>query len=330
MNIYLSLISDQINSLIGGYNKSSTWAKVFILTLLLLLVMVHFKSDCNGNGVNTSLIQSGSGFKEGFEQSDKFVFKEGPGVYDEFYADIYDYLVYNNQKDEYEIGEIINKTTPTSESRILDVGCGIGHHVALLEDKQLDTTGLDISEAMIKEAKAKYPNYKFEVGDALNPSKFGPSAFTHILCLYFTIYYFDNKQLFFENAFKWLVPGGTLVIHLVNRDKFDPILPPGNPLLFVSPQKYAKKRITSTNLIFDNFDYNANFDLDKSKNIAKFTERFKFQDGKSRKNEHTMYMETQDVILQMAQDVGFILQNKLELMHCSYDFQYMYVLTKAN
>lgn len=327
MNIYLSLISKQINSLISGYNKSSTWAKVFILTLLLLLIIVYFKS-LNCNGVNTSMIQSG--LKEGFEQKDKFILKEGPSIYDDFYADIYDYLVYNNQKDEYEIGEIIAKTTPTSESVILDIGCGIGHHVALLESQHLNATGLDISPSMIKQAKEKYPSYKFEVGDALDSSKFSPSTFTHILCLYFTIYYFDNKALFFENVFKWLMPGGALVIHLVNRDKFDPILPPGNPLLFVSPQKYAKKRITSTNLVFDKFDYSANFDLDKSKDVAKFTEKFSFKDGKSRKNEHVMYMETQDVILQLAQDAGFILQDKLELMHCSYDFQYLYVLIKAN
>lgn len=328
MNIYLSLISQQINSLISGYNKSSVWAKVFMLTLLLLLIMFHFKT-LTGEELGDSALNQ-TGYKEGFEQTERFILKEGPAVYDEFYADIYDYLVYNDQKDQYEIGEIINKTTPTTESRILDVGSGIGHHVALLSQQNLNVTGLDSSEAMVKEAKEKYPENNFVVGDALVGGQFKPNDFTHILCLYFTIYYFDNKTTFFQNAFRWLQPGGSLIIHLVNRDKFDPILPPGNPLLFVSPQKYAKKRITSTNLIFDNFDYNANFDLDKSKDIAKFTEKFKFKDGKSRKNEHLMHMETQSAILQKAQDVGFILQDKLELMHCAYDFQYLYILIKPS
>ena len=327
MNIYLSFISQQINSLISGYNKSSTWAKVFMLTLLLLLIMFHLKHENIGDG---SVPLTKYGYKEGFEQAERFSFKEGPAIYDGFYADIYDYLVYNNVKDQYEIGEIISKTTPTTESRILDVGSGIGHHVALLTEQNLDATGMDSSEAMIKQAKEKYPNNKFILGDALDASKFSPNAFTHVLCLYFTIYYFDNKTKFFDNAFRWLQPGGSLIIHLVNRDKFDPILPPGNPLLFVSPQKYAKERITSTNLIFDNFDYSANFDLDKSKDVAKFTERFKFKDGKSRKNEHIMHMEKQETILQQAQGVGFILKDKMELMHCSYDYQYLYVLTKPS
>ena len=323
MNIYLKLISDQINSLISGYNNSSPWAKTFILTLLLLLFIAYMRNAGGPNGIS-----DGPSLMEGFEQHDKFVFKQGPAVYDDFYASIYDYLVYNQQKDQYEIGEIIAKTTPTTQSRILDVGCGNGHHVGLLTSQKMDVTGMDISPDMVDHAKKTYPDGKFIVGDALKSGTFEPNSFTHITCLYFTIYYFVNKDQFFENAFRWLMPGGSLIVHLVNREKFDPILPPGNPLLFVSPQKYAKKRITHTNLVFDTFDYNANFDLDKSANVAKFTERFKFKDGKSRKNEHVMYMEQQTAILTRAQEAGFILQNKMELMNCAYDFQYLYVLIK--
>ena len=193
-----------------------------------------------------------------------------------------------------------------------------------------DVIGVDISPSMIDKAKQNYPNYNFVVGDALKGDTFERNTFTHIVCVYFTIYYLQNKKIFFENAMKWLMPGGYLVIHLVNRDKFDPILPPGNPLLFVSPQKYAKKRITSTNLVFDTFDYGANFDLNKDKNVAKFTERFKFKDGKTRKNEHVMYMESQDDILSEAQDVGFILDSQVDMVQCAYDYQYLYVLIKPS
>ena len=37
------------------------------------------------------------------------------------------------------------------------------------------------------------------------------------------------------------MPGGYFVLHLVNRDKFDPILNTADPLHIVSAQKYAKK-----------------------------------------------------------------------------------------
>ena len=268
---------------------------------------------------------------EGFEQSDKFLLKTGPDIYDDFYADIYDYLVFNSQKDQYEVGEIVNKTTPSSESVILDVGCGTGHHVAELISSGYRTQGIDISPSMIAQAKKNFPNYKFDVADTLNTSEFAPNTFTHITCMYFTIYYLKDKMQFFENCMKWLMPGGYLVVHLVDRDKFDPILPPGNPLLYVSPQKYAKKRITTTKVKFTDFSYSADFQIDNNKNEAIFTEKFKNDsDGKVRKNEHIMYMPTTEFIVNQAQQAGFILDSEIDLINCQYEYQYLYVFIKPN
>jgi SAM-dependent methyltransferase len=266
---------------------------------------------------------------EGFEQNDKFLFKTGPEVYDNFYADIYDYLVFNNLKNDYEVGQIMNSTKPTSESKILDVGSGTGHHVASLSSKGLDVLGIDISPSMIATAKKNFPEYKFKVGDALNNGEFDPDSFTHILCMYFTIYYFQDKKQFFENCYKWLMPGGYLIIHLVDREKFDPILPPGNPLLYVSPQRYAKNRITSTKVKFTDFSYSADFQLDDKTNNAKFIEKFKKdKDGKVRKHEHIMYMEDEQTILDEAQSTGFIIESKTDLLQCQYEYQYLYMLIK--
>jgi SAM-dependent methyltransferase len=313
----LKYISDQINSVGKIYTKSSNWGKVLILFMLFILVIVIFK------GMNKK--------KEGFEQSDQFLFKENSDIYDDFYADIYDYLVYNDIKNQYEVGEIVNKTTPSSESIILDIGCGTGHHVDQLSSKNLQVVGIDISPSMIAKAKENYPQYDFKLGDVLVNDTFQPSSFTHILCLYFTIYYMKDKQKFFNNCYDWLMPGGYLIIHLVNRDQFDPILPPGNPLALVSPQKYAKNRITTTKIKFTDFSYGSDFQLDKNKNEAKFIEKFKNdKSGKTRKNEHTLYMESQKDILQMAQESGFILEGQIDLIKAQYEYQYLYVLIKPS
>ena len=53
-----------------------------------------------------------------------------------------------------------------------------------------------------------------------------------------------------------------------------------------------------------------------------------FEDGKSRKNEHIMYMESQESILREATDAGFIMKSKIDLKQCAYDYQYLYVLRK--
>jgi len=183
---------------------------------------------------------------------------------------------------------------------------------------------------MIEAAKQNYPNFNFKVSNALDNTQFNHNMFTHILCLYFTIYYFPNKRLFFDNCMDWLMPGGYLVVHLVNRDKFDPILPPGNPLYIVSPQKYAKERITTTKITFNDFIYNSDFKLNKDANIATFDEKFKFNDGKVRKQEQKMYMEDEQDILTIAQQCGFILQGKIDLVKCAYEYQYLYILVKPS
>ena len=306
-----------INSLGSSYNKSSLWCKILILISLLLLLVLVFKGLNKNRG------------KEGFEQQDQFLIKNGTEIYDDFYANIYDYLVFNNIKDDYEIGFIINSAKPSSRSKILDIGCGTGHHVASIGSKGLDVIGIDISPSMINKAKENFPDYKFEVGDAKNGTLFQPDSFTHILCMYFTIYYFQDKTQFFNNCFKWLMPGGYLIVHLVDRDRFDPILPPGNPLLYVSPQRYAKERITSTKVKFTDFSYSADFKLDEKNDKALFVEKFKDDNtGKVRKNEHIMYMSDFQEIVDEAQSCGFIVEGKADLLQCQYEYQYLYIFVK--
>ena len=311
-----------LKSITTIYNKMSNFGKILIIIALLLIVIVFFKS------IEITIPNL---HKEGFTNpTEKFLFKTGNDVYDEFYANIYDYLVFNTIKNSYEIGEIINKTKADSASVILDIGCGTGHHVGMLGAQNLNVLGIDISPSMIEEAKKKYPQYNFQVADALNNSEFNYQLFTHILCLYFTIYYFPDKRKFFDNCMDWLMPGGYLVIHLVDREKFDPILPPGNPLYIVSPQKYAKQRITTTKITFNDFVYNSDFKFDKEANIATFDEKFKFNDGKVRKQEQKLYMEDTEDVLTIAQQCGFILEGKIDLVKCAYENQYLYILSKPN
>ena len=240
-------------------------------------------------------------------------------------------------KNSFEIDEIVKLISPSRKTRILDVGCGTGHHTGAI-NKQLDVAksfiknetmqiiGIDSSQAMINEARSKYPSAHFKVGDAMNPKIFDLNQFTDILCMYFTIYYFQNKRHFFDNCMDWLLPGGCLFLHLVDRENFDPILPPGNPLYIVSPQKYAKQRITNTNINFDDFNYKCNFKLEND--IANFEEKIKFKNGNTRVNKHQLYMEDTEKILLYAQQAGFTLHSIIDLINVGYEYQFVYVFTK--
>ena len=305
-----------LNSLTKFYIKLSNFGKVLFFTAALLIMVVFFKAL--------------KPVQEGMTTSDKFLFKQGTAVYDDFYAGIYDYLVFSGLKNDFEVGQIINSSAPTEASIIADIGCGTGHQTSVLSSKGLNVIGIDISPSMINQAKQNFPDLNFRVGDAVDNALFKMNSLTHIVCLYFTIYYFKDKRHFFDNCMDWLMPGGTLIVHIVDRESFDPILPPGNPLYIVSPQKYAKERITNTKIVFNDFEYVANFNLDKGSDVATFEEKFKFNDGKVRKQQQTLYMEDASVIVNSAQECGFILQGKIDMIKCAYEHQYLYIFTKPS
>jgi SAM-dependent methyltransferase len=305
-----------LKSVTNFYKNLSPFGKILVFLALLLAMVVLFKTI--------------TPVKEGMVGSDNILIKSGDAIYDDFYASVYDYLVFSAAKNNYEIGTIINATNALDASIIADIGCGTGHHVKMLTEKNLQVVGIDKSPYMIEESKRKFPSGNFKIGDALNNGLFQPDSLTHILCLYFTIYYMKDKQQFFNNAISWLKPGGYLFVHLVDRESFDPILPPGNPLYIVSPQKYAKKRITHTKVTFEDFVYTSDFKLETDKDLAIFDEKFKFNDGKVRKQEQVLYMEDTSTIVNQAQNSGFILQSKSDMVKCGYDRQYLYLFVKPN
>jgi SAM-dependent methyltransferase len=313
-------IKNFLKTIYRHFYKATKLQRLFYILSIILIITVFIK---NKNDV------------EGFEESkSEFKLKSGPKIYDDFYAGVYDELVFNKIKNDYEIGQIVEATKPSDTSIILDIGCGTGHHVSSLAEHGYKVVGIDISPSMIKKAKKNYPNLDFKVTDALETMAFPANSFTHITCLYFTIYYIKDKRLFFENCLNWLMPGGFLLLHLVNRDKFDPIIPAGDPFQIVSPQNYADKRITTTNVKFNEFDYKANFELIPSANDtddvnAIFHETFKpYKKGLIQKHEHKFYMPTQAKVIAMAKEAGFIILSKIDMIKCQYANQFIYVLQR--
>jgi len=176
-----------------------------------------------------------------------------------FYANVYDKILHNETKNNFEIENIF--TNPSPNNFVLDIGCGTGHHVKQLNSLNIKVIGVDNSQSMIQKCKSNFPGLNFKVSNVLNTMEFPENTFSHILCLYFTIYYIKDKRLFFENCYHWLQPNGLLVIHLVNINKFDPIVPSATNCDIKST------RPTKSEINFDKFDYKANFIQDKNINF---------------------------------------------------------------
>ena len=302
-----------------------TFLELLLITLIITIICIFIQK---------------SSTKEGFiERGDNFVRHTDDDIFDEFYVAIYDNLVHNEAKNNYEVGRINNTNSSNSEQRILDIGCSTGHHVNLLSNNNNYVIGIDNSPEMIKKAKENFPDNNFKLGDALNSMEFNPDSFTHISCLYFTIYYIKNKKQFLENCYNWLMPGGSLILHLVDMHNFDPIIPITDPII-TTPKKAINERITEGYANFDTLDYKSKFDLDSSINSntisldtpnAVFKETIKLkQPKKIRINEHHLYMCSQRSILGFARELGFILQSQEEMTGIDYENNFLYTIQKPS
>jgi hypothetical protein len=120
------------------------------------------------------------------------------------------------------------------------------------------------------------------------------------------------------------------MVHLVDRDKFDPVVPLSSPFVFVNPQSHAKERITKSTVYFKNFKYTANFNYNKETNKSEFSENFQNRSTNKifRKNEHVFYMESESEIISIASRQGFNVTTKIDLLKTGYQHQYIYVFMK--
>lgn len=264
---------------------------------------------------------------EPFTSIGEITLKKNEEIYDDFYVSVYDELLHDETRCEWEIGYLLSTTQQENDSYILDVGSGTGNTVSTFNLVNLKTIGIDKSQAMIDHSRKTFQEYTFVHGDILDSMVFEPESFTTITCLYFTIYYMIDKRLFFDNCIRFLKPGGYLMIHLVNREKFDTLLPNSNPLLLISPQSYTDKRITRSVGKFENHDYTADFTF-KGSNVT-FYETFSNKKTNAiRKHELKLYMETQKDILKHARNAGFILKSQTAMDNCEHKHQYLYILQK--
>jgi SAM-dependent methyltransferase len=291
---------------------------------------------------------------EGFEQQDKYKVYENDAIYDSFYADIYDELFIQPNKIEAEVDEIIHITGALEGSandkknfKVCDLGSGRGHHVHELAKKGVvSVIGCDKSNAMLQNARDLYPKCKFIQGDFMKPMLFSEEEFNVLTCFYFTVYYVKDKRAFLRNCYQWLKPEGYLILHLVDRNHFDPIVPGGKPLFIVSPQNFTKQRITNSLVKFRSFQYKSDFKAPPpskktaktggggtgtgEKDIGKFVEKITDdKTGKVRENIHTYYMPTNREMLEIAKEVGFTVTGQVDLVHVLNEYQYLYILKKV-
>jgi SAM-dependent methyltransferase len=252
--------------------------------------------------------------------------------YDKFYAKVYDALVQPGARAGMEVKlplEWFRKQGRGAETlRIVDVGCGTGLHVDLFAKEGVKSViGIDKSPDMIAEARRRYPEREFLVGDAAAENVGPPAESVDVATMfYFTVYVEPSRTEMLRNVYKWLAPKGLFICHAVNKLKFDPVLESASPYLGFSIQKYADERVTKSDVTFEEFDYTGDFQLHGSRGV--YEEVFRFKDGRTRRHEQRVWMPNIDVLVKEITDVGFKLDRHEDLTPIGYEYQYLFFFTK--
>jgi SAM-dependent methyltransferase len=266
-----------------------------ILAIIILCIWIYRKKYSLGPS-------------EGFQQNERFLLKNDQYCYDEFYSEIYDKIMLPDDRARYEIDEVLQVLQPERRfSCMLDVGSGTGAVMSTLIKRGYKAYGIDQSQAMIDYAK-RDTDLEIKCDNVENPMAFDRALFTHIFCMNFTIYEIENKHVFFKNCFYWLQNNGYLILHLADKDKFNTIIPASNTKSITS-----ENRVLKTEVDFGSFQYTSEYVPSKD-SIMLFKESFTDKQTQNiRQNERTLYMESNEYIIAIAQKSGFVAKGTLSL-----------------
>lgn len=272
----------------------------------------------------------------------RYEWLENDELFDDFYASIFTKLTQNEKLIQAEAAiclQEFSRNIPKDQLTLLDAGCGIGiASCSFVKQGVRKVVGVDKSRAMIQYAKnhtlpsttltdAQRQAVDFRIGDLLGPTTAMASEYDGACLLYFTVYYLGKQlDVLLRNLHLWVKPGGILAIEAVNKYKFEPVLDSSNPWVGVSPQRYKKERLTTSKVVFDQFEYEANFELDDPR--AEFREVLRFKDGSIRRQRHRLYMPSIKEIIHIASQNGWTYTKYVDMMPMSFAYGYLLFFTR--
>lgn len=315
-----------------------------LLIVIILLCLNYVIVVLAGRFIKYPLNSTTEGFQDKTADEPLHVWLDNTHLYDKFYADIYDELTSSSNRNRACAALCLSrwkaKMAPERMS-LLDIGSGTGNAaIGFAKLKVNKVCGLDNSTAMIEKSKGNQHDEKgadklpieWRVGDATDPSAAHENEFTHATLFYFSIYYIKDKPAFFKNLYRWIAPGGSICVEVVNKYKFDPMFQSAAPFLGFSLQKYTKQRMNTSKIVFNKFNYEGTFNLleegDKSE-AAEFREIITFKDSSTiRRQKHQLYMPDIKDIIKAADGAGFQYMGYQDMLALSFEYGYLLFFDK--
>jgi ubiquinone/menaquinone biosynthesis C-methylase UbiE len=105
---------------------------------------------------------------------------------------------------------LLTFTGSNSNNRVLEVGCGTGHWLAILEGHGLQVSGMDSSPEMLQQARTHVMSGDLKQGYA-DKIPWENGTFDQLFCIN-AVHHFERKSHFLLEAYRVLNPGGGLLI----------------------------------------------------------------------------------------------------------------------
>jgi len=114
-----------------------------------------------------------------------------------------------------DLAAMLEAASPRAGERVLDVGCGAGHTALAFAPRVREVVGLDLTEAMLAEARAlaarrRIPNLRTEQGDAM-ALPHADASFDLVTCRQ-CAHHFERPLAALREMARVLRPGGRLVL----------------------------------------------------------------------------------------------------------------------
>lgn len=179
-----------------------------------------------------------------YKKYQDYVIRDGKfiGEFEQMYIDFEDpwnqSVIEENSLEKLSVLNYIKRLKCT---RVLELGCGLGHYTKKIHDYGFDALGIDISETAVQKAKIKYPMCNFKVSDILNYDMYKQFNPEIIIMSEITWYVLDKLDTFLQ-FIKVNLPN-VYIVHLLTT------YPKG-------VQKYGNDKFTTLDEIMKYFDLN--------------------------------------------------------------------------
>lgn len=266
---------------------------------------------------------------EGFENSKGKVktIDNTKEFFDNFYLERIDQAYYPESKNLCRCSDLYKsaylRIYPNNKTRTLLVGTNTGRYLDALTGICPEVTGITQYPELKDMASRMAPKAKVLLGDAARDDElFDKSTFTHVIFEDRSLYEFidhNERKKALENVINWLEPGGRLILRVVDREKFDPMVPTSVPIRGLNIQNYLNKRKQDSRVYFkDGSLIDTNFTSIPSEDRAVFREDLYDKNNTLLRTQiHRWAIPNRDAIIDEVSRFGLEHDQSLSLAPCT-------------